>query len=71
MRSILILGLATMASTPSLAQTSADAPGEIVITATIKAYEPEAHIATRTGSPSFEAPFVSDAVGATLIADRG
>lgn len=63
MRSILILGLATMASAPALAQTSADAPGEIVVTATLKAYEPEADLATRTGTPALEVPFVSDAVG--------
>lgn len=71
MRSILTLGLLTIASAPALAQTSADAPGEIVVTATLKAYEPQADLATRTGTPAFEVPFVSDAVGAALIADRG
>jgi iron complex outermembrane recepter protein len=69
--SAVALSVLTMASAPALAQTSADAPGEIVITATLKAYEPEADVATRTGTPAFEIPFVSDAVGATLIADRG
>jgi iron complex outermembrane recepter protein len=56
---------------PAFAQTSADAPRDIVVTASLEAYEPEADLATRTGTPSLELPFVSDAVGATLIADRG
>ncbi len=62
-----------MAGLPAIghAQTSAEAPGEIVVTAALKAYEPRADIATRTGTPILELPFASDAVGATLIADRG
>lgn len=71
MRSILFFGLTAMASTSALAQTSAEASGEIIVTATLKAYEPSADLATRTGTPSLELPFVSDAVGAALIADRG
>ena len=53
------------------AQTSAEAPATIVVTAALKAYEPRADLALRTGAPALEVPFASDAVGATLIADRG
>jgi hypothetical protein len=37
---------------PAAAQTSAEAPGEIVVTATLKAYAPQADLATRTGIPA-------------------
>ena len=69
----LILGGLVNAALPgaAMAQTSAEAPATIVVTATLKAYEPRADIATRTGTPALATPFSDDAVGATLIADRG
>lgn len=70
-RHILLVGALAGCPTLAYAQTSADAPNEIVVTATLKAYEPVADIATRTGTPEFEVPFISDAVGEALIADRG
>jgi iron complex outermembrane recepter protein len=71
LRAYLFASAASLMIAPAFAQTSADAPREIVVTASLEAYEPEADIATRTGTPLLELPFVSDAVGATLIADRG
>ncbi len=63
--------LLASASAPAFAQTSATAPDEIIVTATLEAYEPTGDLGTRTGTPAIEVPFTVDAVGAALIDDRG
>ena len=71
MRFVVAGTIACLTATGAAAQTSADAPEDIVVTGALEAYEPVADLATRTGTPSLETPFVSDAVGAVQIADRG
>ena len=71
MRALLLATAAGLSATGAAAQTSADAPGDIVVIGSLQAYEPEADLATRTGTDDFASPFVSDAVGAVQIADRG
>ena len=69
-RSLSLCLLASVA-VPAQAQTSAEAPRDIVVTGALKAYQPNAEVATRTGTPTLELPFSSDAVGEALITDRG